>query len=188
MRPPRTGGVHMHHDQRLRGWTRSRASVRFILGLAAVLALGWGVLAPRPALAGTGARQLHLAVKSLQFTSSTCLDPPACSLFQSTIAGDASSNLATGKGSFQATILVDFSPGGTCNIVDEPGAFIFGSGTIFTHSHHEDCAIHGLRIDTTFQVTGGTGAFAGASRGRPGVRGRQHERRIPVIFNGTISF
>ena len=70
MRPPRTGGVHMHHDQGLRGWTRSRASVRFILALAAVLALGWGVLAPRPALAGTGSRQLHLAVKNLQFTSS----------------------------------------------------------------------------------------------------------------------
>jgi hypothetical protein len=43
--------------------------------------------------------------------------------------------------------------------------FTFANGTILTHSHHEDCAIHGLRIDTTFQVTGGTGAFAGATGG-----------------------
>jgi hypothetical protein len=81
------------------------------------------------------------------------------------IVADASSNLSTGEGSFQAAITVDFSPGGTCNIVGEPGAFIFGSGTIFTCSHHEDCAIHGLRIDTAFQVTGGTGAFDGATGG-----------------------
>ena len=63
--------------------------------------------------------------------------------------------------------LVDFSPSGTCNIVDEQSAFIFVSGTIFTHSHNEDCAIHGLRIDTTFQVTGGPGP----SRARPGAAG-----------------
>jgi hypothetical protein len=89
-------------------------------------------------------------------------------------------------GSFQATILVDVSPGGTCNIVDEPGVFTFDNGTISTHSHHEDCAIHGFRIDTTFQITGGTGAFAGAT-------GSGHEFSaaagpVPVIFNGTISF
>jgi hypothetical protein len=105
------------------------------------------------------------------------------------VVGDASSNLSTGKGSFQADITVDFSPGGTCNIVDEPGVFTFGNGTISTHSHHEDCATHGLRIDTTFQVTGGTGTFAGATGGG----GREfsavsHSPVSPVIFNGTISF
>jgi hypothetical protein len=139
-----------------------------------------------PALADTGARPLHLAVLKLQFTSVTCLNP-SCSLFRSTIVGDASSNLGTGMGSFQSTITVDASPGGTCNIVDEPrDAFIFDNGTIFASSHHEDCAIHGFRIDTTFQVVGGTGAFAGAS-------GSGHEfsaaaNPTPVIFNGTISF
>ncbi len=141
-----------------------------------------------PAWADTGARPLHLAVLKLQFTSFTCLigTDDSCSLGQSTIVGDATSNLSTGPGSFQATITVDFSPGGTCNIVDEPGEFIFDNGTIFTHSHHEDCAIHGLRIDTTFQVTGGTGAFEGAT-------GSGHEFSAaagptPVIFEGTISF
>ena len=175
----------MYHDQGLRGWTRSRASVYSIFGLAAVLALVWLVLSPRPALADTGARPVHLAVLKLQFTSFTCLDD-TCTHAQSTIVGDASSNLSPGMGSFQATILIDFSPGGTCNIVTEPGLFIFDNGTISTYSHHEDCAIHGLRIDTTFQITGGTGAFAGAS-------GSGHEfsaaaNPTPVIFNGTISF
>jgi hypothetical protein len=139
-----------------------------------------------PALADTGARPVHLAVLHLQFTSVTCLND-SCSLVQSTVVGDASSNLSMGMGSIEATILVDFSPGGTCNIVDEPAVFTFDNGTIFTHSHHEDCAIHGFRIDTTFQITGGTGAFAGAS-------GSGHEFSAaaagptPVIFNGTISF
>jgi hypothetical protein len=171
----------------LRGWARSRASVHMILGLAAILAMVWCVLAPRPALASTGTRQLHLAVTNLQFTSFTCLNV-SCSLGQSTIIADASSNLATGKGSFQATIVVDFSPGGTCNIVDEPGAFIFDEGTIFTHSHHEDCATDGLRIDRTFQVTGGTGAFAGATGGGREFSAVDASAVSPVIFNGTISY
>jgi len=52
----------MYHDQGLRGWTRSQASVYSIFGLAAVLALVWWVLAPRPALADTGARPATLVV------------------------------------------------------------------------------------------------------------------------------
>jgi hypothetical protein len=109
-------------------------------------------------------------------------------MIQSTIVADASSNLSTGKGIFQATILVDLTPGGTCNIVDEPGAFIFDNGTIFTHSHHEDCAIHGLRIDTTFKVTGGTGDFAGATGGGREFGAASNSSATPVIFNGTITF
>jgi len=180
----------MYHDQRIFSWVRSRASVYAIVGSAAVLALLGNVLAPRPALASTGTRQLHLAVTNIQFTSFTCLigTDDSCSLGQSTIVADASSNLATGKGSFQATIVVDFSPGGTCNIVDEPGAFIFDKGTIFTHSHHEDCATNGLRIDTTFQVTGGTGAFTGATGGGREFSAVDASAVSPVIFNGTISY
>jgi hypothetical protein len=53
----------------------------------------------------------------------------------------------------KATIVVELSLGGTCTIVDEPGAFIFDNGTIFTHSHHEDGVVKGLRIDTTFQAS-----------------------------------
>jgi hypothetical protein len=176
----------MYHDQELRGCARSRASAYSILSLVAVLALVCWVFAPRPAHADAGASELHIAVTDLQFTSITCLNSPACSLYRSVVAGDASSNLSMGNGSYQATLLVDFSPGGTCNIVDDSGASTFGNGTIFTHSYHEDCATHGLRIDTTFQVTGGTGAFAGASGG--GREWSSTGAASPVFFQGKISF
>jgi hypothetical protein len=81
---------------------------------------------------------------------------------------------------------LDFSPGGTCNIVDEPAEFTFDNGMIFTRSQHEDCATHGLRIDTTFQVTGGTGAFQGATGG-----GREFSAaadNAAISYIGTISF
>jgi hypothetical protein len=78
--------------------------------------------------------------------------------------------------------------GGTCNIVDEPGAFIFHNGTIFTHSHHEDCVVKGLRLDTTFQVTGGR-AIAGASGSGSGPEfGAVSMSAASTHFNGTISF
>jgi len=68
--------------------------------------------------------------------------------------------------------------------------FGFDSGTISVHSHHEDCATHGLRIDTTFQVTGGTGAFQGASGGGRefSAAGAPKGAVTPVIYVGTISF
>jgi len=82
------------------------------------------------------------------------------------------------------------APGGNCNIVDEHTVFTFGNGTILIHSHHKDCATVGLRIDTHFDVTGGTGAFAGATGG-----GHQFSAvndnapaATPVIYNGTITF
>jgi hypothetical protein len=161
-----------------------------IMALGALLSVLGGVATASPALANTGTRQLHLAVTNLNFTSSTCVDPsdPNCTVVRSTIVADASSNLSPGKGSFQATITVDFSPGGTCNIVDEPGTFIFDNGTISTHSHHEDCAIHGLRIDTTFEVTGGTGDFAGATGGGREFSAVSNSPVSPIIFNGTITF
>jgi hypothetical protein len=103
--------------------------------------------------------------------------------------GRAPATCPGGAGSYHADLIIDFSPGGTCNIVTENDAFSFGNGTILVHSHHEDCATHGLRIDTTFQVTGGTGAFEGAGGG-----GREFREfssvstSTPVIYQGTISF
>ena len=78
--------------------------------------------------------------------------------------------------------------GGHATSSNEPGAFIFDNGTIYTHSHHEDCAIHGLRIDTTFEVTGGTGDFAGATGGGHEFSAADNSPVSPVIFNGTITF
>jgi hypothetical protein len=148
-----------------------------------------GAATAAPALAGTGTRQLHLAAISSNFTSFTCLNA-LCSLGEATVVAKASSNLSTGTGSYQADLIVDFlgqsAPGGSCNIVDEHTVFAFGNGTILIHSHHEDCALHGLRIDTTFDVTGGTGAFADASGG-----GREFSAAAnpaAVIYNGTITF
>ena len=46
----------------------------------------------------------------------------------------------------------------------------------------------GLRSDTTFQVTGGTGDFAGATGGGHEFSAASASPVSPVIFNGTISF
>jgi hypothetical protein len=138
-----------------------------------------------PALADAGARSLNLTAVKPQFTSFTCLND-SCSLASVTVGGKGTSNLSTGAGSYQADLIVDFSPGGTCNIVTEDAAFGFDNGTIFVHSHHEDCATAGLRIDTTFQVTRGTGAFAGASGG--GREFSSSSSSAAVIYEGTISF
>jgi hypothetical protein len=142
-----------------------------------------------PALADGGARPLTLTSVQPQFTSFTCLND-SCSLAHVTVDGKGTSNLSTGAGSFHADLTVDFSPGGTCNIVTEDVKFTFDNGTISVHSHHEDCATHGLRIDTTFQVTGGTGAFQGATgSGREfSAAGAPKGAVTPVIYVGTISF
>ena len=164
-----------------------------IVALGALLSMLGGAATASPALAGTGTRQLHLAVTNIDFPSVTCAKPsdvppddPLCTVLRSVLVADASSNLSNGVGSVGATILVDLSPGGTCNIVDEPATFSFDNGTISTYSHHEDCAIHGLRIDTTFQVTGGTGDFAGATGG--GREWGATGAASPVFFQGTITF
>jgi hypothetical protein len=138
-----------------------------------------------PALADPGARPLHLTAVKPQFTSFTCSND-SCSLASATVSGKGTSNLSTGAGSYQADLIVDFSPGGTCNIVTEDATFGFDNGTIVVHSHHEDCATAGLRIDTTFQVTDGTGAFAGASGG--GREISSASASAAVIYEGTISF
>ena len=138
-----------------------------------------------PARADASARPLTLVTVNPQFTSFTCLNV-SCSLASVTVDAKGTSNLSTGAGSSHADLIVDFSPGGTCNIVTEDAVFGFDNGTISVHSHHEDCATHGLRIDTTFQVTGGTGDFRGASGG-----GREFASAAapaPVIYQGTISF
>jgi len=124
-----------------------------------------------------------------QFTSFTCLNA-SCSLAHVTVDAKATSNLSTGTGSYHADLTVDFlglpAPGGNCNKVDEFSTFAFANGTIVVHSNHEDCVTHGLRIDTTFQVTGGTGAFQDAKGS--GREFASASNPSPVIYQGTISF
>jgi len=71
-------------------------------------------------------------------------------------------------------------------VPSEDAVFAFDSGTISVHSHHEDCAPSGLRIDTTFEVIGGTGAFQGASGS--GREFSSASTSAPVIYQGSISF
>jgi hypothetical protein len=157
---------------------------RSTLGGAALVGLVSCLVTAAPALADA---QLHVGVTGVQFTSLTCLNA-SCSLVQITLAGNATSNLATGTGSFQAILTVDNSLPGSCNIVNETSAFVFNTGTINVHSYHEDCATHGLRIDTTFQITGGTGVFQGATGSGREFNAVTPGSKNPVIYNGTISF
>jgi hypothetical protein len=161
----------MHRDRRIRRhWV-------------AVFALAACLLVAPAAAAET--EPFHVSVTGFEFTDFTCLND-SCSLASVTVTGKATGNLAPGTGTYQAGVILDFSPGGTCNIADESIVVSFAGGTVLAHSHHEDCAIHGLRVDTTFEITGGTGDFAGATGG-----GREFTSAAPppaIIYNGTISF
>ena len=162
-----------------------------IVALGALLNMLGGVATASPALADTGSRPLLLTSVKPQFTSFKCLND-SCSLAFVTVDSKATSNLSTGAGSYHADLIVDFlgqpAPGGNCNIVNESDVFTFNKGTISVHSYHEDCALHGLRIDTTFDVTGGTGAFAGAGGGGGGREFAAAANPSPVIYSGTITF
>src|SRR5262252_9730617 len=103
-----------------------------ILGTTAFALLTWLLAGP----AAAGQRQLHISL-DLNFTGFTCLNDD-CSLAQVTLGGGAHSNLNAGPGSYTSTLIVDFSPGGDCNIVDETDEFTFDAGTITVRSHHED--------------------------------------------------
>ena len=96
------------------------------------------------------------------------------------------SNLSTSQGTVDYTLVVTWegyleSP---CNTVDETAVFTFDTGTLTTPSLHRDCPATvrpGPRVYTEFTVTGGTGAFAGATGGGTEVAGGA------FVYNGTIS-
>jgi hypothetical protein len=112
---------------------------------------------------------LHLTVLSLDFTSFLCRadQPLVCDV---TITGPVRSNLSTTQGRVDYTGVVTWEGfvGSRCNTVDETAVFSFDTGTITTHSLHRDCVAPeqpGTRIQTSFTIIGGTGAFAGATGG-----------------------
>jgi hypothetical protein len=63
----------------------------------------------------------------------------------------------------------------------EVGTFTFAHGSITEISHHTDCRLRGQRVQTTFEIVGGTGWFAGASGEGIEIAGPQ-----PFTYNGTI--
>lgn len=134
---------------------------------------------------------VQLTVRNLTFTSFSCPDPANPLLCQLTATGDVNSNLSTTPGTAEYDLAIDFSPGfdAPCNIVDEATVFIFAEGTLTITSHHRDCPATvrpGPRVDTNFTITGGTGAFAGASGG--GTEYSSHAEQAPVTYHGTIQF
>ena len=139
-----------------------------------------------PAAAAQEAGPLHVTVSpKFTFTSFSCTDPVNPFLCNSTATGEVHSNLSTTPGTVDYALVVDFSPGfdAPCNVVDETAVFTFEAGTITVHSHHQDCPATvrpGPRINTDFQVTGGTGAFARATGS-----GAEHGQST-IIYNGTI--
>ncbi len=69
--------------------------------------------------------------------------------------------------------VVDFYNGfeAPCNHVSEVATFALDDGTITMTSAHTDCLQHGNRVNTSLQVTGGTGATtepAGRDENGPG--------------------
>ncbi len=153
-----------------------------LAGVAGALALAWSLLSVGAVAAGTQ-HGLHLTLPAWDSTSFTCLNAD-CSLGAATTDGTAWANIA-GDGIYHADLVVDFSPGGTCNIVDETDTFTFPSGTIYAHSVHEDCRLTGNRIDADFTITGGSGAFAGASGGGKEFGNNGHD---PIKYNGQIAY
>jgi hypothetical protein len=154
-------------------------------GLAVSAAL---LLLLAPAAAAQEARPLHINTTEITFTSFSCTDPVNPFLCVSTATGEVRSNLSTTPGTVDYTLVVDFSPSfdAPCNVVDETAVFTFEAGTITVHSHRQDCPatiLPGPRISTDFQVTGGTGAFAGATGG--GVE-RAGQGSDAITYNGTI--
>jgi hypothetical protein len=165
--------------------TRAASRVRATLLLLAAAAL---VLAPSASARTT---LLHLTAQELTFTSFSCTDPVTPSSAMSRPppkrvpisprrpAPSTTRSLSTSLPVFDAP----------CNVVDETAVFTFDTGTITTHSYHQDCPATirpGPRIDTDFTVSGGTGAFAGATGN--GVELASHVDSSPVIYNGTIVF
>ena len=161
----------------------SRAATTLLLLAVVVLVLATS--------ASARTTPLHITVRNLTFTSFSCTDPVNPFLCDATATGAVNSNLSTTPGSVDYTLVIDSSPGfdAPCNVVDETAAFTFDAGTITIHSHHQDCPATirpGPRINTTFTITRGTGAFAGATGS--GMERSAHAERAPVVYNGTIVF
>jgi hypothetical protein len=158
-------------------------------GAAALVGTLAALVVASPASAAT--TPIHLTVRNLNFTSFSCSDPTNLFLCQVTVTGDVNSNLSTTPGTVEYDLVIDFSPGfdAPCNVVDETAVFTFADGTLTITSHHRDCLATvrpGPRVDTTFTIADGTGAFAGATGG--GTERSSHAEQAPIIYNAMIGF
>ena len=176
------------HPARKRATMRNRLSVRFA---TSVLLVAAAVFLGAPAALARADSPLHLTVTRLNFTSFSCTDPVNPFLCDVTVTAEVRSNLSSTPGTAENSLVIDFSPAfdAPCNTVDETPTFTFDAGTITTHSYHRDCNATispGPRVNTDFVVTGGTGAFAGATGS--GHELSAHADAAAIVYNGTISF
>lgn len=166
---------------------RNRLSAIFA---TSVLLVAAAVFLGAPAASARADSPLHLTITRLNITSFSCTDPANPFLCNVTATAEVRSNLSTTSGSAENSLVIDFSPSfdAPCNTVDETPTFTFATGTITTHSHHRDCNATispGPRINTDFVITGGTGAFAGATGS--GHVLKAHADNAAIVYNGTIS-
>src|SRR4051812_15311073 len=157
--------------------------------VVAVIAAAVVALALAPSASARNA-PLHITVLNLVVpTSFSCPDPTSPLLCDVGAAGDVRSNLSRTRGSVEYDLVIDFSPAfdAPCNVVDETAVFTFDTGTLTITSHHRDCPATvrpGPRVDTTFTIVDGTGAFAAASSG--GTEHSAHAEQAPIVYNGKI--
>ncbi|HEY7968347.1 MAG TPA: hypothetical protein VID95_00040 [Candidatus Limnocylindrales bacterium] len=155
--------------------TRARLIVVATTALLLVLT------APDPVSAA--GRGFHLTLPDWAFTSGTCIQPgPDDTCVVAAVQADGTVAGTLGTGAYHADLVVDFSAGGTCNTVDESDTFAFAQGTLFVHSLHQDCRVHGNRIFTDFAIVGGTGVYAGAA----GSGLEFGNSGAPITYNGRF--
>jgi hypothetical protein len=174
----------------------SNRTVSAISVLAVALAVFW---APAGASAAKSGNVLHVTWSVKVAGDATCDDyqnPQVCTgVFTADVHSNLSRSAGTGVDSFVITAVNgSLDP---CNRFNETTVFVFPEGTITVHSDHVDCPAWirpfpagddpGSRIDTTFVIEGGTGAFEGAT-GSGTEHGFGGGRQGSIIYQGTIFF
>jgi hypothetical protein len=167
-----------------------RHSLAGAVGVALVSVLA----AAAPALGETQTRNLTIhTVGPPQSEDVTCLVPgpdDSCTTLQISETHTVTSNLA-GQGTSQITAILSFFADG-CGSADEVSTVTFAAGTISTHSPFPTTCgpvpPNGLKINGPFEVTGGTGAFAGATGGGQEFSSIGNSNSLPIIYIGTITF
>jgi hypothetical protein len=130
---------------------------------------------------------LGISVTNVTFPSFACRTAgkdPCRGLADAVFEGKVTSR-SSGDGTLRAVAVIDDSdpgPNGSCNTVDETATFAFSTGGITVHSLHRDCNFGGPRTQTLFVVTGGTGAFAGATGS-----GTEKGSDAGLFYDGTIT-
>jgi hypothetical protein len=80
--------------------------------------------------------------------------------------GEARGNLSTTPGAVDGVVIVDFSPAfvARCKVLNVTAVCALAAAPTATHSDHQGClATFRSRGDAELVVTGGSGAFAGAT-------------------------